>query len=331
MFVMGMRPWRRALPRGDGCPHFYVFGRLRPAYALERRSVPRGWGEGVRWQDRLGLGYDPAGLRQGTPAMHFIRAGGHRLEYRWVEPGRRDRGADGAPALVFLHEGLGCAALWKSFPVAVVEATGCPALVYSRYGYGGSEPLAEPRAVDYMHREALQTLPELLESLSVRAPVLIGHSDGASIALIYAGSGQSPVRGLVAMAPHVFVEEIGVASIAQAKVAFETTDLRSRLARYHDDVDSAFRGWNDIWLHPDFRRWNIEAYLPAIACPMLLIQGEDDQYGTMAQVEAIERRAAGPVETLRLPGCRHSPHVDRSDETLKAIARFVTSVNPAAG
>jgi pimeloyl-ACP methyl ester carboxylesterase len=177
-----------------------------------------------------------------------------------------------------------------------------------------------------MHREALETLPQLLETLEVRAPVLIGHSDGASIALIYAGSGRSYLRGVVAMAPHVFVEKISVASIAEAKVAFETTDLRSRLARYHDDVDTAFWGWNDIWLHPDFRRWNIEAYLPAITCPMLLIQGEDDQYGTMAQIEAIERLVSGPVETLKLPRCAHSPHVDRRDATLEAIARFVSQV-----
>jgi pimeloyl-ACP methyl ester carboxylesterase len=256
--------------------------------------------------------------------MRFIHAGGHRLEYRWIHP--RSRAAstpNESPVLLFLHEGLGCAALWKSFPNAVVEATGCSALVYSRYGYGKSDPLIEPRGVDYMHREALEVLPGLLDALPVRNPLLIGHSDGASIALIHAGAGKSPVRGVIAMAPHVFVEDVSIVSIARAKVAFETTDLPAKLGRYHDDVVSAFRGWNDIWLHPDFRSWNIEAYLPAITCPVLLIQGEDDQYGTLAQVEAIERQVGGPAETVKLAGCGHSPHVDRPEATLHAIARFV--------
>ncbi len=236
--------------------------------------------------------------------------------------------------LVFLHEGLGSVALWKDFPGKGVQATGCPAIVYSRYGYGKSDRLAEARGVDYMHREALEVLPELLDALSIRNPILIGHSDGASIALVHAGTGSRPVRGLVLLAPHVFVEDITVESIAAAKVAFENTDLPAKLARYHDDAESTFRAWNDIWLHPDFRRWNIEEYLPGVTCPALLIQGEDDQYGTVAQVKAIARQVSGPVETLILPNCAHSPHVDQKEATLEKIAHFVARLvgkAPAAG
>lgn len=251
----------------------------------------------------------------------MLVAAGHQLEYVLLQP--PDEGAD-EPPLVFLHEGLGSVALWKGFPAAVVAATGCRALVYSRYGYGKSDKLAAPRGADYMHREALEVLPEILDKLAIRNPVLIGHSDGASIALVHAGARKWPVRGVVAMAPHVFVEDLSVASIAQARDSFRNTDLRERLARYHDDVDSAFWGWNDIWLHPDFRHWNIEKYLSGVACPVLLIQGEDDQYGTAAQVEAIARQVSGPAEILMLPDCAHSPHLgDRKDAAISAIARFV--------
>ena len=251
----------------------------------------------------------------------MLVAGGHRLEYVRLEP-RHAVGAD-QPMLVFLHEGLGSVALWKEFPAEVVAATGCPALVYSRYGYGKSDPLSAPRNVDYMHREALEVLPQVLDQFEIRCPVLVGHSDGASIALIHAGAGKRPVRGVVAMAPHVFVEDITVKSIAEAKIAFQHTDLRQKLARYHDEVVSAFTGWNDIWLHPDFRRWNIEGYLPGIDVPVLLIQGEDDQYGTVAQVSAVARQVSGPVETLMLPGCGHSPHQSaQKTATIAAIASF---------
>src|SRR6266446_306442 len=253
----------------------------------------------------------------------FQTAGGHRLEYSRIDPGPRLGAAADAPALVFLHEGLGSVAMWKDFPEKVSHATGCPAVVYSRYGYGKSDRLAEARGVDYMHREALDVLPQLLDALSIRNPVLIGHSDGSSIALIHAGAGSRPVRGLVLLAPHVFVEDITVESIAEAKVAFETTGLPAKLARYHDDVESTFRGWNDIWLHPDFRRWNIEEYLPGVTCPLLLIQGKDDQYGTAAQVTAIARQVNGPVETLMLPNCAHSPHLDQMQATVERIAHFV--------
>jgi pimeloyl-ACP methyl ester carboxylesterase len=258
----------------------------------------------------------------------YLHAAGHRLEYKWIHPDARAQGRppDAMPVLVFLHEGLGSVALWKNFPELVAEATGCSALVYSRYGYGKSDRLTEPRAVDYMHREALDVLPELLGALSIRAPILIGHSDGASISIIHAGCGRRQVRGLVLMAPHVFVEDITVAAIAQAKTAFESTDLPAKLGRYHEDAVGAFRGWNNIWLHPDFLAWNIESCLPGITTPALLIQGEDDQYGTMAQIEALERQLGGSVETVVLTRCAHSPHVDQTPGTLEAIAQFVESV-----
>jgi pimeloyl-ACP methyl ester carboxylesterase len=257
----------------------------------------------------------------------FLQAGGHRLEYNHLQPeGLPAAAAQKRPTLVFLHEGLGSLALWKTFPADVVAATGCPALVYSRYGYGKSDKLTQARKVDYMHREALDVLPEVLDQLEIEAPILIGHSDGASIALIHTGSGRWPVRGVVAMAPHVFVEDLTVQSIAEAKTTFESTDLADRLGRYHDDVVSTFRGWNDIWLHPDFRRWNIEEYLAGVAVPVLLIQGEDDQYGTVAQVEAIARQVSGPVQTVMLPDCTHSPHLAQRDAAIAAIAGFVAGL-----
>jgi len=228
--------------------------------------------------------------------------------------------------LVFLHEGLGSTALWKDFPRRVVKATGCAALVYSRYGYGKSDPLREARTVDYMHREALETLPRVLEALRVDEPILIGHSDGASISIIYAGSGRQPVRGLVLMAPHVFVEDITVAAIARAKSAFESADLAVRLGRYHDDPLGAFRGWSDVWLRREFRTWNIEAFLPHIVAPVLLIQGEDDPYGTLMQIKAVERQIAGSAQTVVLSKCAHSPHADQVGATLLAISAFVESL-----
>jgi pimeloyl-ACP methyl ester carboxylesterase len=256
--------------------------------------------------------------------VEFVQAGGHRLECKWIEPDGAASGSRGT--LVFLHEGLGSVSLWKDFPERVARRTGCPALVYSRYGYGKSERLQRPHAVDYMHREALDTLPEVLAALSISDPILIGHSDGASIALIYAGAQRGPLRGLVLMAPHVFVEDVTVSSIADAKVAFETTDLPRRLGRYHDDVTATFYGWNDIWLRPEFRDWNIEASLPGIEVPTLLIQGEQDQYGTRAQVDAVARQVSGPVRLIMLDGCGHAPQVDRVDATEEAIAAFVEAL-----
>jgi pimeloyl-ACP methyl ester carboxylesterase len=230
--------------------------------------------------------------------------------------------APGSTELVFLHEGLGSVSHWKSFPAHVAAATGCGVTVYSRYGSGNSDLLAEARPLTYMHDEALATLPDLLAQLHIESPILIGHSDGASIALIYAGA-HDHARALVLLAPHVFVEDLSVASIAEAKIKFETTKLEEKLARHHRDAARTFWGWNNIWLHPDFRRWNIEEYLPRITCPILAIQGLDDQYGTMAQVQAIARQSGGPVEILALPDCRHSAHRDQPEATLDAITKFV--------
>ena len=256
------------------------------------------------------------------PRARFFDVAGHRLECVHI------RGAKSAPALVFLHEGLGSVALWKDFPARVADATGCPVLVYSRAGYGRSSPAPLPRAPDYMHVEALTVLPALLDRLGIADPVLIGHSDGASIALLHAGSGRRPVRALVALAPHVFVEDMSIASIDEVRRQYETTDLREKLARRHADPDAAFRGWNDIWLAPAFRSWNIEACLPGVRCPLLMIQGRDDEYGSAAQLDAIERQVGGKVTRIELADCRHSPHRDQPDATLAAITDFVATMTP---
>ncbi len=252
----------------------------------------------------------------------FIQAAGHKLEYQLIPAHQLNR-----PTLVFLHEGLGSVAMWRDFPAKVAAATGCRTLVYSRYGYGESDLLTEPFTVRYMHDEALIALPELLDKLEIDKPVLVGHSDGGSIALIHAGGAGRAVAGLILMAPHVFVEDLSIASIAQAKVTFETTDLAQKLGKYHHDSAKTFRGWNDIWLHPDFRAWNIEEYLPKVACPVLAIQGEDDEYGTPAQVEAIRKQAKGEVEVLMLADCRHSPHKDQPQATLEAMAGFIERIS----
>jgi len=257
--------------------------------------------------------------------MAFVTVQGHRLEVERVAGTRAE-----AATLVFLHEGLGSVALWRDFPVKLAARTGAPALVYSRRGYGNSDRLDAPRKVDYMHDEALVGLPELLREVGISNPILIGHSDGASIALIHAGSGRWPVRALLLEAPHVFVEDVTVASIEQAKATYRTTDLGKRLGRYHDDPDHAFWGWNDIWLDPAFRSWTIAEYLPGVRCPVLAIQGADDEYGTLAQLDAVERGVSGPFERLVLANCKHSPHRDQEAQTLEAMARFIERVTPPA-
>lgn len=244
----------------------------------------------------------------------FVTAGGHRLEILNIA-GRAD-----LPTLVFLHEGLGSVALWKDFPDKLAAATGAPAIVYSRYGYGRSDRLIGGRAVDYMHVEALTTLPELRRQLRLDRVVLVGHSDGASIALIHAA--RWPVCGSILEAPHVFVEDVTVSSIAEAKRTYETTDLGKRLARSHDDPDGAFWGWNKIWLAPDFRAWNIESVLPDVRCPVLVIQGADDEYGTPAQLDAVKRGLMGSFDALVLADCRHAPHRDQEAATLAAMVRW---------
>lgn len=249
--------------------------------------------------------------------MALVDVAGARLEVERIDVGRGD-----ASPVVMLHEGLGSVAMWRDFPHRVAHAVGRDVIVYSRAGYGRSSPTPLPRGVRYMHDEALAVLPRLLDELGVGRPILLGHSDGASIALIHAGAGKRPVAGLALMAPHVIVEDVSIDSIAAAKVAWRTTDLRARLMRYHDDVDAAFTGWNDIWLHPDFRAWNIEAEVHGVRCPVLAIQGEDDEYGTMDQVERIARLAPD-VELARLADCRHSPHRDQPDAVLEALVRFV--------
>lgn len=247
--------------------------------------------------------------------MPFVAAAGRSLEYEWL--------AGREPTLVFLHEGLGSIRQWRDFPARVVQATGCRALLYNRYGYGQSDVLAEPRVgVRFMHDEALVALPQVLAALQIEAPVLVGHSDGASIALICAGSGHR-LRGLVLMAPHVFVEDLCIESIARAKHTFESSDIRERLGKYHRDPAKTFYLWNDVWLDPEFRRWNIEPCLPGIRAPLLAIQGEDDEYGTLRQLEAIARQVAGPCELLALPHCGHSPHRDQPEAVLAAVTRFI--------
>ena len=249
----------------------------------------------------------------------FVNVRGRSLEYR------RIAAAVDSPTLVFLHEGLGSISQWRDFPARIAEETGLPAIAYARYGHGQSDVLRQPHGVDFMHREALESLPEFLCQLDIERPILIGHSDGASIALIYAGAGH-PLRGLVAMAPHVFVEDIGIDSIAAAKRAFETTDLPQKLARHHRDASKTFYGWNDVWLTPEFRRWNIESLLPEIKCPLLAIQGHDDEYGSMAQVDLIAHHAGGLVEVLKLEHCGHSPQKDQPQIVVTAIAEFVNSI-----
>ncbi len=230
---------------------------------------------------------------------------------------------DAAPTVVMLHEGLGCVALWRDFPERLAEATGFGVFAYSRAGYGRSDPVDRPRPLDYMTREARLSLPAVLGAIGFRLGVLVGHSDGASIAAIYAGEHQDErVRGLVLIAPHLFTEESGLASIAEAKRAYETGDLRARLAKYHAHVDSAFLGWNGAWLDPGFKAWNIEAFVDRWRAPALVIQGADDQYGTLAQVRAIETRSPRRVDTLILDGCRHSPHLEQPEATLEAAAAF---------
>ncbi|HKA44108.1 MAG TPA: alpha/beta hydrolase [Burkholderiales bacterium] len=248
--------------------------------------------------------------------MTFVQIQGRRIEYELA------CGDANAPVIVFLHEGLGSLAMWKDFPGRIAAATGCGTLVYSRYGHGASERLAALRRPDFMHEEALKALPELLDKLAIERPLLLGHSDGGSIALIHAAAAGRPVVGLIVEAPHVMVEEISIDSIREAKKIFESTDLRGRLARYHADAEATFRGWNDIWLDPGFRDWSIEGYLPRIACPVLAIQGEDDEYGTMRQIERIAESATD-VQLLKLGGCGHAPHRDRPDAVVEAAAGFI--------
>ena len=279
--------------------------------------------------------------------MPQIRIADKELEYVWHGPGPAE-----APTLVFLHEGLGCVAMWRDFPERLAEQTGCGALVYSRAGYGNSDPIKLPRPMRFMHDEALVTLPQVLDAFPIREASLVGHSDGGSIALIYAGgTGDLRIRGLILEAPHVFVEQVGLESIRTIAEAYRTAMVRGserdtgrmpahrpqdagapagapflkqRLERYHGkNVDVTFWGWNDVWLNPEFESWNIEEYLPRIRVPVLLIQGADDQYGTLEQVRKVEAGCQGPVRTILLADCGHSPHLDQPERALAAMKEFV--------
>jgi pimeloyl-ACP methyl ester carboxylesterase len=254
-----------------------------------------------------------------TSDMPVVKAAGRSLSYEWIEGKAR-----GKPTLIFLHEGLGSIRQWRDFPVKVVAATGCRALVYDRYGYGQSDVLEEPRrSARFMHDEALRFLPDLRKKLGIDDAILVGHSDGASIALIHAGAGHQ-ARGVAVMAPHVFIEPVCLASIREAIRAFETTDLPAKLGRYHRDARKTFYGWADVWTEDNFESWDIrEDYLTRIRCPVLAIQGHADEYGSMAQLDDIARHAGGPCELLKLEDCGHTPFRDQPEKTLAAVARFV--------
>ena len=239
----------------------------------------------------------------------------------WLEAARIEARDSRLPFIVMLHEGLGSVAQWKDFPSLLAEATGAGVFLYSRYGHGGSDALKEPRPVSYMHREARVVLPDILRQAKIERPVLLGHSDGASIAILYAGTLPDSPAGLILEAPHVFVEDLAVSGIAHARVLYRETDLAQRLARYHANVDALFWGWNDIWLDPRFRGWNIESYLDSIRCPVLAIQGAQDEYGTVKQIQAIQRRIPRASAVI-LDDCKHAPHRDRCEAALSAIGFF---------
>ncbi len=256
-------------------------------------------------------------------SAEFLTIGGKRLEVSWHGPRPKD-----APTLVFLHEGLGCVALWGDFPAKLAAATGCGALVYSRLGYGRSEACDLPRSLRFMHDEGLQVLPALLEMVGIRRCILIGHSDGGSIAIIYAGGTvAAPLRGVITEAPHVFCEDLTVRSIQKTKESYQSGGLRQRLMKYHGtNTDRAFWGWNEAWLHPDFRNWNLEEYLPRIKVPMLVIQGENDPYGTVAQVNTIARQAGARAEVVMVSQCEHTPHREQEGTTLQTMVQFIARV-----
>jgi pimeloyl-ACP methyl ester carboxylesterase len=251
-----------------------------------------------------------------------LTIGSSDLEYRMIGPVPGD-----APTIIMLHEGLGSAGLWGNFPEKLAAATAAGVFAYSRAGYGASTPATLPRPVDYMHIEALDVLPKLLETIGFRRGLLVGHSDGASIAAIYAGGVQDHrIRGLALIAPHFVVEDISVKSIAEIKNLYGTTDLKSKLKRWHGDVDNAFYGWNDAWLNPKFRDWDISEHLAYIRVPVAIVQGADDQYGTIRQIEIAQQECYCPVDVSIITGAGHSPHREAPEATLNAIAEFARSI-----
>ncbi len=263
---------------------------------------------GIVWSDQPGL---------------FLTVGGKTLEYACFGPAPR-----GGTVIVMLHEGLGCVALWRDFPARIAEATGASVFAYSRAGYGQSDLAELPRPLDYMTREAVETLPYVLDFVGAEKYILLGHSDGATIAAIYGGSVEDfRVRGLILVAPHFFTEPGGLASIAEAKKAFENSDLVAKMAKYHRNPENTFRGWNDAWLDPEFETWNVAEVIDYLRIPVLAIQGADDQYGTVAQIEEVQNRSYAPVDVEILSDCRHSPFVDQPAKTLEAVAEFVARLN----
>jgi pimeloyl-ACP methyl ester carboxylesterase len=262
--------------------------------------------------------------------MHSITINARRLECcTWSGSALGGSPAE-RPTVVLLHEGLGSVGLWRSFPEKLAERTGFCVFAYSRAGYGHSDLVAMPRPLDYMQREAVEVLPQVLDAIGFRRGVLLGHSDGASIAAIHAGSFTDPrVEGVVLIAPHFFTEPDGLKAIGEAKVAYDTGDLRDKLARHHADPDNAFRGWNDAWLDPGFESWNIEKFIGAIRVPILAVQGRDDQYGTLRQMEALSKGARAPLRIEVLENCRHSPHLEQPDQTLAIVSGFLAPL--AAG
>jgi len=248
-----------------------------------------------------------------------------KIEYQLHGPS-----PEGSPTLVFLHEGLGCVSMWKDFPEKLAEKTGCAVLVYSRFGYGKSDPCDLPRSTRFMHEEGLGVLPRVIEQAGIRDHFLIGHSDGGSIALIYAGGIRpASLKGVVSIAAHVFCEPVTADSIRKAKEAWENGQLRKKLYRHHmENTDTAFKGWNDVWLDPAFMEWNIEEFLSKIEVPVLAVQGEDDPYGTRAQVDTISAKSPGPDRSFLIPGCGHAPHIEKKRILLDLVSGFVR--NPLA-
>jgi pimeloyl-ACP methyl ester carboxylesterase len=252
-----------------------------------------------------------------------IEIDGKRLETEWHGPPPEE-----ALTLVFLHEGLGCVSMWRNYPSRLAVATGCSALVYSRLGYGRSDACSLPRSVSFMHHEGLNILPALLDLAGITQCVLVGHSDGGSIAIVYAGGTPAlPLKGLITEAAHVFCEELSVRSIEEARKRYLHGDLKQKLEKHHGaNTECAFWGWNDVWLNPDFMQWNLEEFLPDIQVPMLAIQGDQDQYGTPAQLEAIVKKAGGETESLMLRDCGHSPHIEQPEATFRAMKHFILKI-----
>jgi len=252
-----------------------------------------------------------------------VEAGGHRLFAEKIHPDKHTL-SEGSPTIVFLHEGLGSIGQWRDFPATLCLVTGLAGLVYDRWGYGKSDPVTLPRPVRYLHDEALTTLPEVLEKCDVGEAILVGHSDGGTIALIFASVHPKHALGIATEAAHVFVEDVTVKGIEEAVQIYRTTALPGRLSKYHGtNTDLAFRGWAETWLSPEFRRWNVEEYLPGVVCPVLAIQGAEDQYGTPAQVESITGKVTGPARKLLIPACGHIPHHEARSTVLTEMKQFI--------